>query len=112
MVTRCASARYPGESAGGVSPPPLSGPDVTVSRHPAPTVPAGGDGSELPVGEQVGLVLVHRPQPLNRPQELAAKSSELVHRPSGQVLVDAPCEEVQLGAVEASVEGRRLARWR
>jgi hypothetical protein len=35
-----------------------------------------------------------------------------VHGPSGQVLVDAPCEEAQLGTVEASVEGRRLARWR
>ena len=28
----------PSESAGGSHPPPLSGPDVTISRHPAPTV--------------------------------------------------------------------------
>jgi hypothetical protein len=28
----------PGESAGASQPPPLSGPDVTVSRHPALTV--------------------------------------------------------------------------
>ena len=28
----------PGEPAGGSLTPPLAGPDMTVSRHPAPTV--------------------------------------------------------------------------
>ena len=34
---------------------------------------------------------------------LPAQSFELVHRPSNEVLVDAPCEGVQLGAVEGPV---------
>ena len=55
------------------------------------------------MGEQVGLVLVDLLQPFHRSGVLAAESSELVHGPPDEVLVDPPCEEAQLGAVEGPV---------
>ena len=55
------------------------------------------------MGEQAWLVLVYLLQPGHRFGVLAAESLELVHGPPGEVLVDAPCEEEQLGAVEGSV---------
>ena len=59
--------------------------------------------SSLPVGEQARLVLIHLLQPGHRFGVLAAESLEFVHGPPDQVLVDAPCQEAQLGAVEGSV---------
>src|SRR5262249_23250269 len=58
---------------------------------------------KLPVSEQARLVLVDLLQPGHRFGVLAPESLELVHGPPGEVLVDAPCEEEQLGAVEGSV---------
>src|SRR5258708_19874249 len=58
---------------------------------------------KLPVGEQARLVLVHLLQPGHRFGVLAPESLELVHGPPGEVLVDGPWEEEQLGAVEGSV---------
>lgn len=55
------------------------------------------------MGEQARLVLIHLLQPGHRFGVLAAESLELVHGPPGEVLVDAPCQETQLGAVEGSV---------
>src|SRR6266567_5715257 len=93
----------PGESAGGVSPPAAlrTGRDSLPSS--GPHSPALGKRDELPVGEQARLVLIHLLQPGHRFGVLAAESPELVHGPPDQVLVDAPCQETQLGAVEGPV---------
>src|SRR6516162_7421519 len=93
----------PGESAGGVSPPAAlrTGRDGLPSS--GPHSPAGGECDELPVGEQPRLVLVDLLQPGHRFGVLAPEPFELVHGPPGEVLVDAPCEEAQLRAVEGSV---------
>jgi hypothetical protein len=93
----------PGESAGGVSPSAAlrTGRDGLPSS--GPHSPAGGERDKLPVGEQARLVLVGLLQPGHRFGVLAAEPFELVHGPAGEVLVDAPCEEAQLGAVEGSV---------
>jgi len=40
------------------------------------------------------------------PLRPALQSLELTHGPSEEMLVDAPCKEVQLGAVEGSDRGR------
>src|SRR5690349_24612708 len=100
MVTQ---ASPPGESAGGVSPPAAlrTGRDSLPSS--GPHSPALCERDELPVGEQAWLVLVDLLQPGHRFGVLAAESLELVHGPPGEVLVDAPCQEAQLGAVEGSV---------
>ena len=93
----------PGESAGGISPPAAlrTGRDGLPSS--GPHSPALGERDELPVGEQARLVLIHLLQPGHRFGVLAAESLELVHGPPDEVLVDAPCQEAQLGAVEGSV---------
>src|SRR5436190_9394521 len=93
----------PGESAGGVSPPAAlrTGRDGLPSS--GPHSPAGGERDKLPVSEQARLVLVHLLQPGHRFGVSAPEPFELVHGPPGEVLVDAPCEEAQLGAVEGSV---------
>jgi hypothetical protein len=76
---------------------------VTVSRHPTPHSPARGERDKLPVSEQARLVQVDLLQPGYRFGVLASEPFEFVHGPPGEVLVDAPCEEAQLGAVEGSV---------
>src|SRR6266581_3942015 len=93
----------PGESAGGVSPPAAlrTGRDGLPSS--GPHSPAGGERDKLPVSEQARLVLVHLLQPGHRFGIFAPEPLELVHGPPGEVLIDAPCEEAQLGAVEGSV---------
>src|SRR5262249_53914066 len=58
---------------------------------------------KLPVREEPRLVLVDLLQPGRRFGVLSPEPFELVHGPPGEVLVDAPCEEAQLGAVEGSV---------
>ena len=95
-----------GESAGGVSPPAAlrTGRDGLPSS--GPHSPALGERDELPVGEQARLVLIHLLQPGHRFGVLAAESLELVHGPPDEVLVDAPCQETQLGAVEGPGRGR------
>ena len=92
-----------GESAGGISPPAAlrTGRDSLPSS--GPHSPALGERDELPVGEQAWLVLVYLLQPGHRFGVLAAESLELVHGPPGEVLVDTPCQEAQLGAVEGPV---------
>ena len=64
------------------------------------------------MGEEPRLTLNDGVEPGPGPRWLVPEALELVHGPPSQMLVDAPCEEAQLGTVEASVEGRRLARWR
>src|SRR5580704_7199421 len=95
--------RGPGESAGGISPPAAlrTGRDGLPSS--GPHSPALGERDELPVGEQARLVLIHLLQPGHRFGVLAAESLELLHGPPGEMLVDAPCKETQLGAVEGPV---------
>ncbi len=92
-----------GESAGGVSPPAAlrTGRDGLPSS--GPHSPALGERDELPAGQQARLVLIHLLQPGHRFGVLAAESPELVHGPPGEMLVDAPCQETQLGAVEGPV---------
>src|SRR5215472_3238770 len=58
---------------------------------------------ELPVGEESWLVLVYAHQPGERPGGVSPESFVFLHGPSDDVLVDAPCEEAQLGAVADSV---------
>jgi hypothetical protein len=52
------------------------------------------------VGEESWLVLTNGIQPLPRPDWFAPQSFELLHGPSKEVLVDAQCQGVQLGAIE------------
>jgi hypothetical protein len=58
------------------------------------------------VGEHSRENLAHLGQPVPCPRGLVPESLELLHCPSDEVLVDAPCEGVQLGAVEGPVCGR------
>ena len=55
------------------------------------------------MGEQFGVAAVDPLQPFHRPKVSLAEPLELVRGPASQVLVDTPCEEAQLGAVEGSV---------
>ena len=57
----------------------------------------------MPVGEEGWLVLVYAHQPGERPGGVSPESFVFLHGPPDDVLVDAPCEEAQLGAVEDSV---------
>jgi len=79
------------ESAGGVSPPAALRTRREPLDSPGSCSPAGGEGDELPVGEEAGLVLVHLLQPGHRLGVASPESLELVHGPPGEVLVDAPC---------------------
>ena len=54
----------------------------------------------MPVGEEPGILLSSSVHPGPRFERLPPQSLEFLHGPSDQVLVDAQCEEVQLGAVE------------
>ncbi len=54
----------------------------------------------MPVSEEPRPVLSDSIEPGPRLGWLASQSFELVHGPSNEVLVDAHCEGVQLGAVE------------
>ena len=55
------------------------------------------------MGEEPGLVLSNRVQPGPSPGSFPAQSFEFLHGPSNEMLVDTPCEGVQLGAVEDPV---------
>jgi len=55
------------------------------------------------VGEETRLVLSNSIQPLLGLGAFAAKSFELLHGPSQQMLIDVPCQGVKLGAVEGAV---------
>src|SRR6266568_2017117 len=68
-----------------------------------PHSPPGSECDEFPVGEQVWRIQVDLLQPGHGLGVLAFESLELAHGPPGQVMVDAPCEEEQLGAVEGPV---------
>src|SRR5215831_17243861 len=92
-----------GRVAGGVSPPG----SLRTGRDSLPSSGSHGPASEgrgeLPVGEEGWLVLVYAYQPGERPGGVSPESFVLLHGPSDDVLVDAPCEEAQLGAIEGSV---------
>src|SRR5713226_1360432 len=92
-----------GESAGGIAPPAAlrTGRDSLPSS--GPHSPPGSECDEFPVGEQVWRIQVDLLQPGHGLGVLAFESLELAHGPPGQVMVDAPCEEEQLGAVEGPV---------
>src|SRR5947208_2834448 len=93
----------PGESAGGVSPPAAlrTGRDGLPSS--GPRSPALGERDE-PASGRTGQACTDTPFAA-RPSlwRTCRGSPELVHGPPGEVLVDAPCQEAQLGAVEGSV---------
>ena len=55
-------------------------------------------------------MVVYTDQPVECSGVTSPESLELLHGPSDEVVVDAPCQEAQLGAVEDSVSGRELAR--
>src|SRR6266566_2420592 len=100
---QAAGQRPEGESAGGISPPAAlrTGRDSLPSS--GPHSPACGERDKLPMSEEARLVLIHLLQPGHRLGVLAPEPLELVHGPASEMLVDAPCEEAQLGAVEGSV---------
>src|SRR5665213_2162211 len=55
------------------------------------------------MGEKLGLTLNDRVEPGPGPFWSSLQSLELTHGPSDEMLIDAPCKEVQLGAVEGPV---------
>src|SRR5450759_1185330 len=57
----------------------------------------------MPVSKEPGLSLTISVDPVPCSLGLPSQSLELPHGPSDQVLVDARCNGVQLGAVERSV---------
>src|SRR5665213_2079786 len=57
----------------------------------------------MPMSEEPWLVLSNRCQPCPRPLGFAPQSFELLHCPSDQMLVDAHCNGLQLGAIEDPV---------
>ncbi len=54
------------------------------------------------MSEERGLVMTNSLQPRPGPQSPAPQSFVLIQGPSNQMLVDAPCDERQLGAAERS----------
>ena len=58
------------------------------------------------MGEETGMVLSHSSQPGPGLGRFVPQSFELLHSPSDQVLVDALCKGVQLGAIEGPGRGR------
>ena len=89
----------PSESAGGSHPPAAlrTGRDDLPSS--GPHSPASDGGRELPVGKQVGLALACLLQPGRRLEVVASEPFELLSGPADQMIIDAPCEEAQLGAI-------------
>ncbi|MCA1693432.1 MAG: hypothetical protein LC749_01145 [Actinobacteria bacterium] len=68
----------------------------------------------MPVGEELGLTLTSSAHPVPGLLGFAPQSLE-VHGPSDEMLVDAPCKGVQLGAVEGPETvawGMRMLSWR
>ena len=55
------------------------------------------------MGEELGSLLLGSYEPVPRPLRLPSQSLEFPHGPSDQMLVDALCDGVQLGAVEGPV---------
>ena len=55
------------------------------------------------MGKESGLVLSNRVQPGPCLSSFPAQSFELLHGPPNEMPVDAPCEGIQLGAVEGPV---------
>ena len=53
--------------------------------------------------EQGGLAPSNGVEPPPRPGRSASQSFELLHGPSNEMLIDAPCQGVQHGAVERPV---------
>ena len=54
--------------------------------------PTFGARNEMPMSEQRGLILTNSIEPRPGSKGLATQSFELLHGPSDQVLVDAPCD--------------------
>jgi len=67
---------------------------------------AGSGREKIPVSEEPGTALTSSAKPDPRLMCLLPQRLELPHSPSHQVPVDAPCNGVQLGAVEGSGCGR------
>src|SRR5258708_11744966 len=107
------SGRAPGEWPGGIAPPGSRIGDTTrrLTAHtrreglpsPGSHTPTCGTRDEVPVSEESGLVLPDSFHPPPAPLGLAAQPIVLLHGSSDQLLVDAQCDEIQLGAVEGSV---------
>ena len=55
------------------------------------------------MGEEPGIALLFLTQPVPCQLRLPSQSLELPHGPSDQMLVDARCDGIQLGAVEGPV---------
>ena len=55
------------------------------------------------MGKEPGIALLFLTQPVPCQLRPPSQSLELLHGPPDQMLVDASCEEIQLGAIEGSV---------
>ena len=96
----------PGEWPGGIAPPGSLRTRREGLPSPGSHGPTLGAGNKMPMGKEHGLVLSNGGQPCPGPLGPAPQSFELLHGPSDQVLVDAPCDGKQLGAIEGSDCGR------
>ena len=76
---------------------------MRLSPHPAPHRSAGSAWKHVPMSKEPWSVLSNSIEPDPCLGWLASQSFELVHNPPNDVLVDALCEGVQLGAVEGPV---------
>src|SRR5450756_316726 len=91
--------------AGGISPPGSHG----TGREPlssSGSCRSAGSGRKVPMSEEPGRALASSVPPSPCAFWISLQSFELPHRPSNQMLVDAPCDEMQPGAIEGSGRGR------
>ncbi len=97
------SGMHTGEWPGGVAPPGSRRTRREGLPSPGSHRPTWGARDQMPMGEELGLMLSDSIEPCPGPLGSATQSLEFLHGPSDQVLVDAPCDEMQLGAVEGPV---------
>jgi hypothetical protein len=76
---------------------------VSLSAHPALAGRLGVAARRFQWVKEPGIALLFLTQPVPCQLRLPSQSLELLHGPSDQMLVDAPCDEIQLGAIEGSV---------
>jgi len=90
----------PGEWPGGISPPGSLRTRREGLPSPGSHRPTLGGRDEMPVSKEPGLAPTSSTQPGPCPHGPPPQTLELLHGPPNQVLVDAPCDEMQPGAVE------------
>ena len=95
-----------GEWPGGIAPPGSLRTRREGLPSPGSHRPTRRTCDEVPVCEKPRLSLTNSFQPGPSPLGTPPQSLELLHGPPDQVLVDAPCDAIQPGAVERPGCGR------